>query len=112
MNSALEAILAALNNHQKGYICVTGVHGISEAQNDAHLRKIHNDAFLVTPDGMPLVWIGKWIAAKCVDRVYGPDLLISVCEATENSSCRHFMYGGAPGVAERLFACLRERFQR
>lgn len=112
MNSAQEAILAALNNHQKGYICVTGVHGISEAQHDAQLRKIHNEAFLVTPDGMPLVWIGKWIAGKCVDRVYGPDLLISVCEATENSSCRHFMYGGAPGVAERLCACLRERFPR
>lgn len=111
MKSANEAILTALSNHEKGYICVTGVHGISESQNEPQLRKIHNEAFLVTPDGMSLVWVGKWMAGKCVDRVYGPDLMMSVCEATENSSYKHFIYGGAPGVAERLCSRLREKFQ-
>jgi len=59
MNSAKEVILVALDNQQKANICVTGVHKISEAQNDVQLRKIHNEAFLVTPNGTPMLWIGK-----------------------------------------------------
>ena len=112
MKTAREAILAALHNRQKGYICVTGVHGISESQNDAQLRNIHNDAFLVTPGGMPIVWIGKCLAGRWVNRVYGPDLMLDVCEATEDLSYRHFIYGGAPGVAEKLSTRLKERFPK
>jgi N-acetylglucosaminyldiphosphoundecaprenol N-acetyl-beta-D-mannosaminyltransferase len=33
------------------------VHGVMESQRDKQLRQIHNDAGLVTPDGMPLVWL-------------------------------------------------------
>jgi N-acetylglucosaminyldiphosphoundecaprenol N-acetyl-beta-D-mannosaminyltransferase len=57
--SALAAIAAAVREKRKGYICVTGVHGVMEAQADAGFKKILNAAFLCTPDGMPMVWAGK-----------------------------------------------------
>ena len=44
-------------DHQ--YVCVTGVHGVMESQDDPELRDIHNRAGLVTPDGMPLVWLSR-----------------------------------------------------
>ena len=40
-------------------MCVTGVHGVMEAQRDPQFRRILNQALLVTPDGMPTVWIGR-----------------------------------------------------
>ena len=56
---ALQAIGRALAQKNKGYICVTGVHGVMEAQQDPQFRAILNGSFLNTPDGMPMVWMGK-----------------------------------------------------
>src|SRR5580698_3585534 len=72
--SALAEIAGAIATRRKGYICVTGVHGVMEAQSDEALRVILNNAFLCTPDGMPMVWVGKMNGHSEMSRVYGPDL--------------------------------------
>ena len=59
LRTALDAIAEVVRTRRKGYICVTGVHGVMEAQDDPAFRKILNDAFLCTPDCMPIVWMGK-----------------------------------------------------
>jgi N-acetylglucosaminyldiphosphoundecaprenol N-acetyl-beta-D-mannosaminyltransferase len=110
LHSALAAIADAVRARRKGYICVTGVHGVMEAQNDAALRRVLNDAFLCTPDGMPMVWMGRWHGYPEMGRVYGPDLMLEVCDRSRTHGCRHFFFGGAPGVAEALRAKLTARF--
>ncbi len=112
LRTALEAIAAAVRERRKGFICVTGVHGVMEAQNDPALRKILNGAFLCTPDGMPMVWMGKIHGHSEMRRVYGPDLMLEVCTWSEANPCRHFFYGGAPGVAELLAENLKARFPK
>ena len=112
MGLALERITQAVAEKQKGYVCVTGVHGVSEAQRDPALRLILNRAFLCTPDGMPLVWVGRWQGQKQMDRVYGPDLMLAVMELSEKAGWRHFFYGGANGTAAALRIKLLERFPR
>ena len=107
---AMQAIHGALAARQKGYICVTGVHGVTEAQSDPVLRGILNRAFLNTPDGMPMVWVGRWRGFKQIDRVYGPDLMAAVCADSQTSGRTHFLYGGGPGLAEELKASLAIKF--
>ena len=108
----LETIADAVKSRRKGYICVTGVHGVMEAQTDENFRQILNGAFLCTPDGMPMVWMGKISGHREMRRVYGPDLMLDVCAWSETSGCRHFFYGGAPGVAESLAEKLKARFPK
>jgi N-acetylglucosaminyldiphosphoundecaprenol N-acetyl-beta-D-mannosaminyltransferase len=112
INLALaETIVAqALDTKTKGYICVTGVHGVSEAQHEPAFRHILNQAFLNTPDGMPMVWMGHLQGFSHMGRVYGPDLMLLLCTLSEKRGYSHFFYGGAPGVAEELSRKLRERF--
>jgi N-acetylglucosaminyldiphosphoundecaprenol N-acetyl-beta-D-mannosaminyltransferase len=112
MALALERITQAVQTRKKGYICVTGVHGVSEAQSDPEFRQILNHAFLCTPDGMPLVWVGRWLGQKQMDRVYGPDLMLAVMELSEQTGWRHFFYGGANGTAQALKVKLLERFPK
>jgi len=102
--------LEACETKRKGYVCVTGVHGVTEAQNDAAFKDILNGAWLNTCDGMPLVWLGKKAVGSWVDRVYGPDLMLEIFKATQDGKFSHFFYGGAPGVAEELKAKLEARF--
>jgi len=112
LRTALAAIADAIARRQKGYICVTGVHGVMEAQDDAAFKKILNGAFLCTPDGMPMVWAGRWRGHREMRRVYGPDLMLDVCAWSETSGARHFFYGGADGVAGLLVQKLKARFPK
>lgn len=108
--TALQAIAEALAARRKGYICVTGVHGVSEAQRDPELRRILNRSFLNTPDGMPMVWLGRLRGHREMSRVYGPDLMALVFEFTRQHGYTHFFYGGAPGVAEELKHRMESRY--
>jgi N-acetylglucosaminyldiphosphoundecaprenol N-acetyl-beta-D-mannosaminyltransferase len=107
---AVERVLEAVRLRRRGYICVTGVHGVMESQDDDRVRAIHNRAFLVTPDGMPMVWMGWLRGHRDMARVYGPDLMLDVCARSGQHGIRHFFYGGARGAAEELRLCLTRRF--
>ncbi len=108
--TAVAAFADAIAQRHKGYVCVTGVHGVIEAQDDPNFRRILNHAFLCTPDGMPMSWLGWLRGHREMDRVYGPDLMLDVCARGEQEGWRHFFYGGAPGVAELLRDKLKEKF--
>ena len=110
LEEAVWTVVQALAHKTKGYICVTGVHGITEAQTDPAFRQILNQAFLNTPDGVPTVWMGRWQGFRHMGRVYGPDLMLRVCELSPARGLTHFFYGGGPGVAEELQRCLQGRF--
>jgi N-acetylglucosaminyldiphosphoundecaprenol N-acetyl-beta-D-mannosaminyltransferase len=110
MDTALEVIDRWITAGAQKYVCVTGVHGVMESQRDESLRRIHNAAGLVTPDGMPLVWLSRLHGRRNTSRVYGPDLLLEVCDRSLATGYRHFFYGGQEGVGERLVERLCRRF--
>jgi hypothetical protein len=110
MESALRQTELLLDRGEHGYVCVTGVHGIMEAQSDEAFREILNRSFLTTPDGMPTVWLGRIHGFKDMRRVYGPDYMTALCERSVAKGYKHFLYGGKAGVAEELRAALTQRF--
>lgn len=92
------------------YVAVTGMHGVSVSREDAEFGGILSGASLVVPDGMPLVWLGRWQGFKHMRRrVYGPELMETFCRET-GSRYRHFFYGGAPGVADALAKAEQKRY--
>lgn len=95
---------------RQGQVCVTGVHGVMEAQADPKFRAILNRSFLTVPDGMPLVWVGRLQGHRTMGRVYGPDLMLELFRRSVSRGYRHFLYGGQEGVAEQLAECMRRRF--
>ena len=102
MDSAVAHLEDAVLKNQKGYVCVTGVHGVMESQVDQDFKAILNSAFLNTPDGMPTVWVGRIQGLEKMGRVYGPDLMLRVCEVSAKKGYTHFFYGGKEGVANGL----------
>jgi N-acetylglucosaminyldiphosphoundecaprenol N-acetyl-beta-D-mannosaminyltransferase len=108
--SAASLIESALQEGTKGYVCVTSVHGVMEAQRDPQFRNILNHALLVAPDGMPTVWVGRMQGNSMMKRVFGPDLMLEICRRSVGAGIRHFLYGGNPGIADELADSLRRRF--
>jgi N-acetylglucosaminyldiphosphoundecaprenol N-acetyl-beta-D-mannosaminyltransferase len=90
------------------YVAVTGMHGITVARQDLRFREILNQADLVVPDGMPLVWLARWHKYPLRRRVSGSELMVAFCHET-GRRYRHFFYGGVPRVAEDLANILAQR---
>ncbi len=95
---------------KRGYICVTGVHGVMEAQSDSEFRGILNRAAVNAPDGMPMSWVGWLQGFRKMDRVFGPDFMTAMCKLAVERGYRNFFYGGKPGVAQLLSETLQGRF--
>lgn len=110
MAMAVDEIERWIEQGEPHYVCVTGVHGVMESQRDPELRRIHNASGLTTPDGMPMVWLGRLAGARWMRRVYGPDLMLELAARAAQRGWKSFFYGGKEGTADRLAARLGERF--
>ncbi len=107
---ALEQIDAWIRNGSREYVCVTPVSGVMTAQRDPAVLSALNGAGMTVPDGMPMVWSGRYAGASEIERVYGPDLMASVCAEGRQRGWKSFLYGGREGVADALRAGLERRF--
>ena len=92
------------------YLCAASVNNVMEAHDSRDFLRIMNEADLVTPDGMPLVWGLRLLGAREATRVYGPDLTPVVLGAAERAGVPVGFYGASPGTLERLFAVVRRRY--
>ncbi len=110
MPHAVDTVLQWVLEGSARYVCLRDVHGIMCAQEDTELRQIHERAGMVTPDGMPLVWICNWRGHRHVQRVCGADLVAALAEKSAAIGLRHYFYGGKPGVSERMAAKLVARY--
>jgi N-acetylglucosaminyldiphosphoundecaprenol N-acetyl-beta-D-mannosaminyltransferase len=91
-------------------VCAANVHVLMEAHDSQVFRSMLKQADLVTPDGMPLVWVMCGKGAHDQRRVYGPTLMLHVLDAAVHGKFPVGFYGGTPEVSRLLEAKMRERF--
>lgn len=96
--------------HVARFIVQTNVNSIVNARDDPYYHQVLEHADLSVPDGMPLVWLLRLKGHPIKDRVYGPDLMLMLCEEAAKRGWRCFLYGGAPGVPELLKDVLQTQF--
>jgi N-acetylglucosaminyldiphosphoundecaprenol N-acetyl-beta-D-mannosaminyltransferase len=94
------------------YVCCAAVNNIMEARRSPDYRIVMDLADLVTSDGMPLVWMLRWLGARSATRVYGPDLMSLLLEAAGDAGIPVGFYGGTEAVLARLASLVRRRFPR
>ncbi len=111
ISGAVERMMGWIESGDRGrFVAVTGMHGVTEALGDPETREALLAADLVVPDGMPLVWLGRLSGHPLRRRVYGPELMLEFFASAARRGIRHFLDGGAPGVADALAARLAGRF--
>jgi len=110
MAIAVDVIEGWISRRESNYITVADVNSIMVGQRDPGFLRIHNQAGMVTPDGMPLVWLGRLGGHSNMTRVCGSDLMLEVFKTSVTKGYRHYFYGGNEGVPELLKIRLEERF--
>jgi N-acetylglucosaminyldiphosphoundecaprenol N-acetyl-beta-D-mannosaminyltransferase len=92
------------------YVCTCPVYTLMLTREQPELREAILKADMTTADGMPLVWVQRRRGFRQAERVYGPDILMALCQATAESGVRHFFLGGGLGVADALVRRLKTQF--
>lgn len=110
MRMALDWMETVIRRGEWHYVVVCPVSTVLACLDDPAVRRAVNGAGLVTPDGMPIVWLTRAAGHPHVNRVYGPDLMLGFCARSVGPGYRHYFYGGAEGVPEQLATALTARF--
>lgn len=110
MVDAVNTLACWIENRVKTQVVVCPVYTVMLCQEDAELHHILDAAGLVTADGMPLVFVGRLMGYRNIERVYGPDLMQAFCQHASKKGYTSFLYGGAQGVAENLASRLTEQY--
>jgi N-acetylglucosaminyldiphosphoundecaprenol N-acetyl-beta-D-mannosaminyltransferase len=110
MQQALDQIAAWIDQRVPAYVVVCPVYTVMLCQQDPAFRALVNRAGMVTPDGMPLVFLSRRMGYPHVSRVYGPDLLLAFSQLAAGRGTTSFYYGGEEGVADQLADILRHQY--
>ncbi len=110
LDSASLYIEDCINQRCQTYVCVAPVSTIVDAHENDEYRKIINHSGMTTPDGMPVVWLGRMKGERAIERTYGPDLMLKCCDLSQQKGYRHFFYGGTTQSNELMIANLGKKF--
>jgi N-acetylglucosaminyldiphosphoundecaprenol N-acetyl-beta-D-mannosaminyltransferase len=82
---------------------------LMEAFDSSEFAKVVQSADLVTPDGMPLVWMMRLRGVRRQERVYGPTLMMKVIDAAARQGVPVGLYGSTPQALGLLIESLRDK---
>jgi exopolysaccharide biosynthesis WecB/TagA/CpsF family protein len=92
-------------------ISLHAVHAIVESIRDEFLRAKVNRFDAVGTDGHPVRWaLNHLHGVGLADRVYGPELMLRLCERAAQDSIPIYLYGSSPRVIGLLQQQLLARF--
>jgi len=86
------------------YIIVLNVAKLVEARKNPSVRQIIDGADLVGADGVPIVWLSRFIGARIPERVCGTDLMMDLLEEGNRNGWSFFFFGATQEVVEQFAA--------
>jgi N-acetylglucosaminyldiphosphoundecaprenol N-acetyl-beta-D-mannosaminyltransferase len=107
---AVDTLLHCARNRQSRYVCICNVHVTVTARQDPEFCRVVNEADMATPDGMPLVWVLRWMGFQRQERINGPDLMWRLCGRAAEKGLSIFLYGSTEETLARLTHNLKTAF--
>ncbi|MEM7557221.1 MAG: WecB/TagA/CpsF family glycosyltransferase [Cyanobacteria bacterium P01_A01_bin.84] len=108
----IRTILRWASDRKSKTVCVANVHMLMEAHWNPDFGTVLKNADLVTPDGMPLVWMMRRLGVRSQDRVAGLDILLETCELAQRTGTSLFFVGSQKEILSRMKQRLEKEFPR
>ena len=109
-DTQIKMMLGWASSYASKVVCVANVHMLMEAYWHPELSSVLKTADLVTPDGMPLVWMMRLMGAHQQDRVAGMDILLALCQLAQIQNIRIFFLGSQATILEKMRIKLEDEF--
>jgi N-acetylglucosaminyldiphosphoundecaprenol N-acetyl-beta-D-mannosaminyltransferase len=102
MRQVIDAIEQWRRSGNRSYVVLTNPHSVMLCRRDEQMRRATLAAGLTLPDGVGVVLAAELLGYGRQHRVTGPALMLDLCDRGRERGLRHFFYGGAEGVADKL----------
>ncbi len=83
-------------------VCVANVHMLMEGHWRPQFAQVLLKADLLTPDGMPLVWIASLMKGQSQDRVAGMELMQALAKQAQERKVSLFLLGSTPEMLLKI----------
>ena len=94
------------------YVCVANVHMLLEAYDSLEFRKVVNNAYLVTPDGMPVAKSFQILHQQQQARVDGMSLLPALLDESERNDLSVYFYGGTQEMLDKTAEYIQQNYPK
>ena len=91
-------------------VCVSNVHMLMEGHWHSDFSTVLSKADLLTPDGMPLVWVASLMKGSSQERVAGMELMQSLCQQAEVLGISVFLFGSTSEILLKIKEQLAKEF--
>lgn len=104
VSSTLHIIFDWLNNERRfHYLSSTNLNNIAIAKESEKYFTVIENADLSIPDGMPLIWYGRYLGYKLSKRCGIEEIMVALFELSNSGyDYSHYFYGNTPEVLNKL----------
>ncbi len=111
-NNQIETIVDWAKAKLSNVVCIANVHMLIEAHQQPAFASVLKGADMVTPDGMPLVWMLKLMGTGDLDRVAGLDVLTAICHQASAEGVGVFFLGSETTILDKMKVRLETEFPK
>lgn len=109
LEESIEIIDGYIKDGEPRYVVTPNVDHIVKLEEDLEFQNVYRDADLILTDGMPLIWISKWLKKPIKEKVSGSDLFPKVCGLAAEKEYKVFLLGAGEGVAKQAASNLKNK---
>lgn len=109
---SIDQIIVWTQEKKSRCVNICNVHSLTSSLWTKKLRTSLKTGDMNTPDGMPLVWMQKWLGTPTAQRTYGPTLMMESMAAFEKSGTSVAFYGGHQDRLNTLIRKIRVKFPK
>ena len=106
----IQTIIKWASTRESKTVCVANVHMLMEAHWNPEFANVLRNADLVTPDGMPLVWMMRQMGVRYQDRVAGMDIFLELCKLAQAQKLSVLFLGSQTEILSKIRKRLEQEF--
>ena len=98
----LKRIGLMVRSGQPHQIVTPAIEQLITARRSPDYNRMLQEADLVVPDGMPVIFASRWHKTPLQERITGVDLVPEICRLAAEEGFRVFFFGAMEGIARKL----------
>ena len=112
-DQAVKLILEKAKEKKSYSVTALAVHGILTGVQDRYQRYRLNNFDMIVPDGQPVRWAINWLyKTNMKERVYGPELMLRLCQGAANEEIPVYLFGSKNNVIQKLAVNLQAKIPK
>ncbi len=109
LDQAVDAAITQIDTHQKGYVVTPNAEIVYLCRSEPDLTQLLNNASLVLPDGIGIIYAAKILRETLYGKVAGVDFADALMARMAQEGKSLFLLGAKPGVAQQAAAALQKK---